>query len=401
MILQKLLFTLLLFICSFQLSAEEPARPTVCLNMIVKNESKVIRRCLKSLLPIIDTWVIVDTGSTDGTQKIIQDFMKQQGVPGELYERPWKNFGHNRNEALSLAKDKADYILFIDADEYMTYEKDFSLPKLDKDFYYIAIDLDGHLSYQRIQMISTKKPWQWVGAVHEVLQPSIGMTSDTIPNITITSTRDGARSQDPLKYEKDAKMLEQALIDEPNNTRYMFYLAQSYRDAEKPELALQYYEKRIAMGGWEEEVFWSKLQVGILHEQLKSPREKIIECYKEAFQYRPSRVEPLYYLANYLRRNNDFRGCYEVAKIGTTISVPKDVLFTQKWMYDYGILLECSVGAYWIGKYKKCQTLSHQILQNKSIPKHVEECVVRNLDFANSQLLEVALSKSMHGDKKN
>ena len=41
---------------------------TICLNMIVRNEAPVIRRCLDSVMPIIDSWVIVDTGSTDGTQ---------------------------------------------------------------------------------------------------------------------------------------------------------------------------------------------------------------------------------------------------------------------------------------------------------------------------------------------
>src|SRR5690242_19150411 len=80
----------------------------ICLNMIVKNESAVIRRCIDSVRPLIDYWVIVDTGSTDGTQKIIKNHLKD--IPGELYQRPWKNFEHNRNEALTLAKGKSDYI---------------------------------------------------------------------------------------------------------------------------------------------------------------------------------------------------------------------------------------------------------------------------------------------------
>ena len=74
----------------------------ICLNMIVKNESRVIERCLRSAKPFIHSWAISDTGSTDGTQDIIRRVMAD--VPGELIERPWVDFAHNRNQALELAK---------------------------------------------------------------------------------------------------------------------------------------------------------------------------------------------------------------------------------------------------------------------------------------------------------
>ena len=89
-------------------------KKTVCLNMIVKNEARVIEKCLASVKPLIDSWVIVDTGSSDDTQSIIRKYMAD--LPGELHEKPWVNFAHNRNEALQLAKEKADYVLLIDAD---------------------------------------------------------------------------------------------------------------------------------------------------------------------------------------------------------------------------------------------------------------------------------------------
>src|ERR1700722_13597203 len=96
----------LLLICLFFPFFTEAASQ-ICLNMIVKNESHVIERCLASVKGIIDYWVIVDTGSTDGTQEIITNYLKD--IPGELIERPWKNFGFNRTEALLLAREKGDY----------------------------------------------------------------------------------------------------------------------------------------------------------------------------------------------------------------------------------------------------------------------------------------------------
>jgi glycosyltransferase involved in cell wall biosynthesis len=77
---------------------------TICLNMIVKDESLVIQRCLSSIIEWIDYWVIIDTGSTDRTQQIIRDYLKH--IPGELHEHPWVDFAFNRNEALSFAKKK-------------------------------------------------------------------------------------------------------------------------------------------------------------------------------------------------------------------------------------------------------------------------------------------------------
>ena len=50
----------------------EKKAPTICLNMIVKNESKIILRLLDTVLPIIDTYCICDTGSTDMTKELIK-----------------------------------------------------------------------------------------------------------------------------------------------------------------------------------------------------------------------------------------------------------------------------------------------------------------------------------------
>ena len=109
-------------------------RRSVCLNMIVKNESHVIRRCLASLKPVIDYWVIVDTGSVDGTQEVIREYL--QDIPGELHERPWVDFAYNRNEALALAKNLSDYLLFIDADDTLVFAVEAVLPPLSEGAYY-------------------------------------------------------------------------------------------------------------------------------------------------------------------------------------------------------------------------------------------------------------------------
>ena len=108
-------------------------RQKICLCMIVKDEAPVIVRCLESVRPIIDYWIIVDTGSTDGTQDLIEKYFHD--VPGELHQRPWVDFAHNRSEALVLARKHGDYSLIIDADDALEFAPGFKMPYLNADSY--------------------------------------------------------------------------------------------------------------------------------------------------------------------------------------------------------------------------------------------------------------------------
>ncbi len=137
---------------------------TICLNMIVKNEAHVIQRCLESVRPMIDTWLIVDTGSTDGTQDVIRRFLHD--VPGEVVERPWVDFASNRTEALTLARGRADYVLTIDADETLEIAPGFELPELTADSYNVELQY-GTYSYLRKQLVRDALPWRYSGVLHE------------------------------------------------------------------------------------------------------------------------------------------------------------------------------------------------------------------------------------------
>jgi glycosyltransferase involved in cell wall biosynthesis len=385
----NIILYVLIFLLPFHMQAEEQkSRSTICLNMIVKNETKVIERCLASMLPVIDYWVIVDTGSTDGTQQVINDFMKSKGVPGDLYERPWVNFGHNRNEALQLARSKADYVIFIDADDYFVYDAGFKLPHLDKDYYYAPLSRGG-TKYSRIQLVNNHLDWEWVGELHELIIPPPSRSYGSLEKVVTMSTTEGARSQDPQKYQKDAQLLEAALKKNPSNTRNVFYLAQSYRAAGDYSSALKNYEKRAGIGGWDEEVFWSLLEIGRMKDCLEMPADDVIECYSRAYEYRKSRIEPLYYIANYYRETKNYHLGYLAAKLANSFPVSKDILFVQQWMYDYGVPIELSVCAYWLGKYEECKQISVELLLKKDkLPPDVRTLVEKNLAFANEKLLE-------------
>jgi glycosyltransferase involved in cell wall biosynthesis len=354
-------------------------RAKICLNMIVKNEAKVIARCLSSLRSIVDTWTIVDTGSSDGTQDIIRACFSE--LPGELHERPWRNFGANRTEALELARNRADYTLIIDADEVLTVSPDFRPGELELDAYQLRTEL-GELAYYRTQLIRSGMPWRWEGVLHEYLECDLPFTQSKLEGLVNRPTPDGARSSDPLKYLKDAALLEEALKERPNNARDVFYLAQSYRDAGLIEAALKYYKRRVELGGWEEEVWYAMYQVARMLEAAERPEQEVLQAYLEAYERRPSRAEPLSSLARYFRLKSKYALAHLFAKRAVALPTPSDLLFVDASVYAWRARDECSIAAYYLGQHEDALALTAALLADPRLPAAEHARVAANREFS-------------------
>ena len=184
-----------------ELLLTEIENPFMCLNMIVKNESHIIKDSLTKLLNKIniDYWVISDTGSTDNTKQIINDFFEEKKIPGQLFQDEWKDFGYNRSKALEHAYSKSKYLLIFDADDEIC--GNFILPELTKDLYHLQFGDKNGISYTRPQIINNNKKWKYVGVLHEAITCCEKMDeTDTITgNYYTISGRSGARSQGPNK----------------------------------------------------------------------------------------------------------------------------------------------------------------------------------------------------------
>ena len=217
--------------------------------MIVKNEASVIARCLASVRPLIDYWIIVDTGSTDGTQDIIRNSL--QDIPGELHESPWVDFAHNRSEALTLARKHGDYSLIIDADDVLELPPGFRLPLLKENSIVVEIRNQGR-RLLRPQLVRNTLPWRYEGVLHEFLSCiddngrrmfAENLSQKRLPGVKIVMTEEGARRRTSSmeRYRRDALVIENALRTETDPflvARYEFYLAQSYLDAGEKQKAL-------------------------------------------------------------------------------------------------------------------------------------------------------------------
>jgi glycosyltransferase involved in cell wall biosynthesis len=357
--------------------------------MIVKDESKLIKRCLDSVKPYIDYWVIVDTGSKDGTQKIIKNHMK--GIPGKLYERPWKNWGESRTEALKLAQGNGDYILFMDADDLLEFENGATLDHLTADQYTMWRGAKG-FSYLKPQLAKSGLPWKWVGVTHEYLDCDKQYTSETLKNVHYRSLGGGATWKDPkAKFMKNVELLETALKKEPENARYAFYLAESYKDAGEKAKALEWYQKRIKMGGWAEETFISMLHSGHMLKELGLPNPIVIEAFLTAHRFRPHRIEPIYFLCeNYLEESNH-KLAYDLIKSRDFIPQPvvKDGLFNADWIADYGLDFQLSICSFYVGKHKESLALCEKLLKNPDLPDAWREATIKNKEYPLAKLNEV------------
>jgi glycosyltransferase involved in cell wall biosynthesis len=377
---------------------QAPRRQKICLSMIVKNEAPVICRCLESVRPLIDYWIIVDTGSIDGTQDVIREFFHD--VPGELHERPWVDFAHNRSESLVLARSHGDYSLIIDADDVLELPPGFKLPYLNADSYTVEIR-HKEQRYWRPQLVRNAIAWRYEGVLHEFLSCADkngrrvfaeNRTQKRLPGVRIQMSEEGARRRQSAeeRYRRDATVFESALQTETDPflvSRYKFYLAQSYLDAGDKQKALQAYQERSKLGGWDQEVFISLYRSANLKAELDfDDYDDVIETYLQAHSVCRNRAETLHGASRYCRIKQRFQQGYDLAKRALQIRLPDDGLFLEEWIYEYGVVDEYAVNAYWIGKYDECLKACRKILGLANIPEDLRKRVQANAGFASQKL---------------
>lgn len=356
--------------------------PTIGLCMIVKNESEVIERCLESVRDRISYWVICDTGSTDGTQDLIRNALA--GVPGELHERPWVDFGHNRSEALSYSAGKADYLLLLDADWTFTAEPG-ALDDLRAEVYLVRHEHAGDADFELYNrhLIRGDRAWRYVGAAHEFLETE-GASEDVLAGAWITNWSDGGVGRE-RRWAQDRDLLERDLARNPSDLRAVFYLAQTYRDLGQPAKAAELYERRAEMGGWEEEVYYSLFQAGVIHADLGDwPRG--MELLIRAFESRPTRLEALYQLATRLRARGDYQTADIFARRGVGRPKPNDLLFVSPWVYRWGLLFEYSITAYWVGNPGGALMACDELLAMPDLPQIYRDQTIENRKFSEAAL---------------
>lgn len=358
----------------------------IILNMIVKNESQIIERCLDTAR-WIDGVFISDTGSTDNTIEVIEKWLIRNNKVGAVAKNVWKNFGHNRTEAILQAKDwcrqngldlTKTYLLFLDAD--MMFKGECLRDSVHLADVWDIRQQNPSIVYANLRVVRASVDIECKCPTHEyyeVRTPNI--VRKVFDGAAIDDIGDGGSKGD--KAERDIRMLKDALTTDPKNCRYWFYLANTYRDVHDFQSAILAYNNRIDIGGWFEETYCAMVYKGDCHYVIKQYAEAI-ETWLRAYNVDPKRGEALIRIVIHYRTISQHHTAMLFIDKGLKLPLPLErQLFVERTVYEYRFLYELSICAFYTEDTERGRIACSMILENPSIPESFKETTRSNLKF--------------------
>ncbi|MCA9628782.1 MAG: hypothetical protein KC766_13985 [Myxococcales bacterium] len=348
----------------------EQEKPLLALVMIVKNEAAGMRRTLESVKNCVDTWSILDTGSTDGTQDIIREVLG--ALPGELHSGPFVNFEATRNRALELAGERAVFDLLLNGDDALREgealrafcETRRHSQRAEDEAFQVRVRYSAELIHDSPRVVRASAGWRYLGVTHEILcHPERDPPLERVPGAWIEHD---LRPEDDRtrRWEEDLELLREDLERRPGDTRSTFYLAQTYECLGRLEEAEETYQQRVALGGWEEEVYESLFRLGRVAEARGVSWAECQQRYLDAFAHSPYRAEPLFAVAWHWYQAQNWPLCYLFAKRGAEIPFPDRArLFVDVTVYESKLLDLVGTSAYYVGEFASGRAALERLLK--------------------------------------
>ena len=350
--------------------------PLLSLAMIVKNEAESIRATIASVASVVDHVVLLDTGSTDGTPELARTECTRLGLPIDIYYEKFVDFSTTRNKAIELAERASQFVLMLSGDETLQGElhdlRRFCETAPAGGGFHLECRM-GEFSYRSTRLNKTGAGWRYTGVTHEVMiGPGGEPASVTVPGVFIfhdVSRRSRAAAEQ--SWQRDVELLSAELQRDPNNTRAAFYLAQSYEMLREYEKAIDAYAHRVAMGGWQEEVFISLLRIGRNMKNAGRPWPEVQQQFLLAFGHSPHRAEPLFEIGEHYYTEKNHGLAYLFFSVASKIPYPADAaLFVEPAMYRL-VDDRLGVSAWYAGKYEEGEQAVRRALAKNPDPRLV------------------------------
>ena len=397
----------------------DASKPTIGLLMMVKNEKKRIHVSLDSVVGVVDALIIFDTGSTDDTIDIIKNFSEKHKINLYLIQGEFSNFSISRNTSLYYAdKIGVNYLLLLDCNDELKGGK--NLKVLANDFmdkknnaFLVCQEWYTGVSdkYYNIRFVKNRCGWRYRGSVHEWMKdttkegPEPAYEVIRIPdsmNIVLYQDRTQDDDKTSKRFHRDRELLLKDYKENPEDTRTLFYLAQTCECLRNFEESLYYSKLRLEFVGFVEEVFHSYLRCGNLCLLLDHSWEDSFGWYMKAYSH-SLRAEPLVKIADYYRYmasqhdkdqnkkqeehyknekirekeegekyqrvvyqrafNHFWRVSYMFLHEACELEYPTHcILFVDKGVYDYYRWHLMGIVAFYVGKYEEGKSASLKAL---------------------------------------
>lgn len=261
--------------------------PLLGLVMHFRDEQAILESTLENVRELVDTWVAVDTGSTDDSAALALRMLHV--LPGELFRRPWQGYGPSKTDALALARGRARWLLHLDADMTVWANDDFREwlagdPDPELDAWQVLVHELG-VEWRLPLLVRGDREFRYVGAWHEYLDlpADAGRPLVSRPLDGLAVEHHGEGRSSPEKLQASLALLADELA--AGDPRATFYSAEALRFLGREREAIVLYERRARMGGWAEEAWYAAYQAARLRES--------VGALLLAWQLRPWRHEPL------------------------------------------------------------------------------------------------------------
>jgi tetratricopeptide (TPR) repeat protein len=367
--------------------------PTVGLALIARDEERTLPRLLASCDAAFDEVVLVDTGSRDGTVECFEAWAATQpGTRCAVAQFDWvDDFGAARRFAHGLLT--TDWQVWADCDDEIVGAAELRAlaaeARDDLAAYSVEYDYagDGAYALARERLVRAGRG-RWTGRVHEV-QVIDGAWANVGRGRLLWRHHGDSGSDAHLgttpRAERDLRILSEEVRADPYDGRAAFYLAQTLRDLGRTQAAIDAYARRAELGGWEEEVFYSRYQVGVLKAD-SGDWPGGLAALIDAWEDRPARLEPLHEIVWRLRVRNQHRTALAFLLRGLDAPVPDDQLFVHRWVYDWGLRFEHTIVGYWAGDLEGALESCDRLLARDDLPEEHRMHVAANRAFCLERL---------------